>query len=71
MSAVVRGIGMLHSLAHRLKLRTRSVLAPIVVEKGLGSTRAGTKAKGLDILLMYIEVDVVDPVIVSIPLFSS
>ncbi|KAJ3195013.1 Microtubule-associated protein, microtubule dynamics during spindle orientation [Irineochytrium annulatum] len=37
--------------------KTRHVLAPIIVEKCLGSTRAGTKAKGIEVLLMYIEVE--------------
>ncbi|KAJ3032355.1 Microtubule-associated protein, microtubule dynamics during spindle orientation, partial [Rhizophlyctis rosea] len=46
--------------------KTRSVIVPMVVDKGLGSTRAGTKAKALEILLMYIEIDIAEPVIEDI-----
>ncbi|TPX69294.1 hypothetical protein SpCBS45565_g02541 [Spizellomyces sp. 'palustris'] len=46
--------------------KTRSVLASMVVDKCLGSNRAGTKAKALDVLMMYIEIDVADPVIEDI-----
>jgi cytoskeleton-associated protein 5 len=35
------------------------------VEKCFGSARAGTKAKANDIILMYAEIDVADPVVVS------
>ncbi|KAJ3170087.1 Microtubule-associated protein, microtubule dynamics during spindle orientation [Geranomyces variabilis] len=46
--------------------KTRSVIAPMVVDKTMGSNRAGTRQKGLDILLMYIEIDVAEPVIQEI-----
>ncbi|KAJ3162133.1 Microtubule-associated protein, microtubule dynamics during spindle orientation [Geranomyces michiganensis] len=46
--------------------KTRSVIAPIVVEKALGSNRTGLRQKGQDILLMYIEIDVAEPVIEEI-----
>ncbi|KAJ3300457.1 Microtubule-associated protein, microtubule dynamics during spindle orientation [Borealophlyctis nickersoniae] len=46
--------------------KTRSVLVPMVVDKGLGSTRAGTKAKALDLLMMFIEIDIAEPVIEDI-----
>ncbi|RUP27265.1 hypothetical protein BC936DRAFT_138746 [Jimgerdemannia flammicorona] len=45
--------------------RTRETVIPAVVEKCFGSTRAGTKAKALELILMYIEIDVADPVVVS------
>lgn len=45
--------------------RTKSAVVPAVVEKCLSSTRAGTKAKALDLILLYVEVDTPDPVIVS------
>ncbi|KAJ3412335.1 Microtubule-associated protein, microtubule dynamics during spindle orientation [Chytridiales sp. JEL 0842] len=37
--------------------KTRNVIAPMVVEKCLGSTRTGTKLKGMEVLMMYIEVE--------------
>lgn len=43
--------------------RTKSVVVPAVVEKCLSSTRAGTKAKALELILLYVEVDSADPVI--------
>jgi hypothetical protein len=44
--------------------RTKNVVVPAVVEKCLSSTRAGTKAKALELILLYVEVDSADPVIV-------
>ncbi|ORX94275.1 ARM repeat-containing protein [Basidiobolus meristosporus CBS 931.73] len=46
--------------------RTRESVVPGVVEKCFGSTRAGTKAKAVELLLLYIEVDVPDPVVESV-----
>ncbi|TPX57138.1 hypothetical protein PhCBS80983_g04029 [Powellomyces hirtus] len=46
--------------------KTRGVIASMVVDKCMGSTRAGTRQKALDILLMYMEIDVADPVIEEI-----
>ncbi|KAI8822123.1 armadillo-type protein, partial [Fimicolochytrium jonesii] len=46
--------------------KTRSVLASSIVDKCLGSVRAGTRQKALDVLLMYIEIDVADPIIEEI-----
>ncbi|KFH73222.1 hypothetical protein MVEG_00443 [Podila verticillata NRRL 6337] len=43
--------------------RTKSAVVPAVVEKCLSSTRTGTKAKALDLILLYVEVDTPDPVI--------
>ncbi|KAF9924030.1 Microtubule-associated protein, microtubule dynamics during spindle orientation [Linnemannia zychae] len=43
--------------------RTKNIVVPAVVEKCLSSTRAGTKAKALDLILLYVEVDSPDPVI--------
>ncbi|KAI9333804.1 armadillo-type protein [Obelidium mucronatum] len=37
--------------------KTRSTLVPIVVDKGLAHTRAGTRQRSLDVLLMYVEVE--------------
>lgn len=44
-------------------LRTRSNVVAAIVEKCLGSTRAGTKAKAMDVCLMYVELDCGEPVI--------
>ena len=44
-------------------LRTRSNALPAIVEKCLGSTRAGTKSKAIDVCLMYVELDAGEPVI--------
>ncbi|KAF9908102.1 Microtubule-associated protein, microtubule dynamics during spindle orientation [Linnemannia zychae] len=43
--------------------RTKNIVVPAVVEKCLSSTRAGTKAKALELILLYVEVDSPDPVI--------
>ena len=37
--------------------RTREVVAPALVEKCLGSTRAGTKNHAIELLLQYVEVE--------------
>jgi len=37
--------------------RTREVVAPALVEKCLGSTRAGTKNQAIGLLLQYVEVE--------------
>ena len=44
-------------------IRTRSAVVPALVEKCLGSTRAGTKQKAIDSCLMYVELDTGEPVI--------
>lgn len=48
----------------RLISRTRGITIPGIVEKCLSSARAGTKAKAIEALLLYVEVDVPDPVLV-------
>jgi cytoskeleton-associated protein 5 len=47
-------------------VRTRSQVLTPLVEKGLPSTRAATKASALEALLLYIELDVAGPVIEDI-----
>ncbi|KAF9584426.1 Microtubule-associated protein, microtubule dynamics during spindle orientation [Lunasporangiospora selenospora] len=42
---------------------TKSDVVPAVVEKCLSATRTGTKAKALELILLYVEVDTPDPVI--------
>ncbi|EIW68411.1 hypothetical protein TREMEDRAFT_71988 [Tremella mesenterica DSM 1558] len=37
--------------------RTRSDVMPAIVDKALGSTRTGTKRKGMDLAAMYVEVE--------------
>ncbi|KAL1917720.1 uncharacterized protein VTP21DRAFT_3554 [Calcarisporiella thermophila] len=46
--------------------RSRDAVVPTLVEKCLGSSRAGTRNKAVEILLMYIEVDVADPVVAEV-----
>ena len=50
---------------------TRETVVPAIVEKCLGATKAGTKQKATDILLLYAEIDVADPVVVNIILLLS
>ncbi|CAG8484013.1 10579_t:CDS:10 [Racocetra fulgida] len=40
--------------------------APNPIKQGLGSSRAGTKNKAVELILTYIEVDVPDPVVVKL-----
>ncbi|KAK4207546.1 armadillo-type protein [Rhypophila decipiens] len=47
-------------------VRARSHAIPPIVEKGLSSTRAATKASALEALLLFIELDVAAPVIEDI-----
>lgn len=42
---------------------THEAVVPAVVEKCLGATRAGTKNKAIDLILMYIQVDTPDPIV--------
>lgn len=44
-------------------LRTRGVTIASIVEKGLPSTRAAIKTSAIEALLLYIELDVSDPVV--------
>jgi cytoskeleton-associated protein 5 len=37
--------------------RTRSLAVPMIIEKSFASVRSGTRAKALDLLLMYIEIE--------------
>ncbi|CAG8714523.1 7634_t:CDS:10, partial [Racocetra persica] len=49
-----------------IKQVIRSSIIPAIVEKGLGSSRTGTKTKAVELILTYIEVDVPDPVVVNV-----
>ncbi|EON95732.1 putative spindle pole body component alp14 protein [Phaeoacremonium minimum UCRPA7] len=52
--------------------RTRGSTVTPIVEKGLSSTRAATKASALEALLLYIELDVPGPIIEDIlPVLSA
>ncbi|CAI2189255.1 12155_t:CDS:10, partial [Funneliformis geosporum] len=44
-------------------LRARASIIPAVVDKGFGSSRSGTKSKALELILLYIEVDIPDPIV--------
>jgi hypothetical protein len=46
--------------------RSRGIAIPGIVEKCLSSTRAATRAKAVEALLLYVEVDTPDPVLVCI-----
>jgi cytoskeleton-associated protein 5 len=53
-------------------VRTRNSTVTPIIEKGLSSTRAATKASALEALLLYIELDVAAPVIEDLlPVFSA
>lgn len=40
-------------------------MIPALVEKCLGATKAGTKQKATDIILLYAEIDTPEPVLVN------
>ncbi|CAI2179034.1 13105_t:CDS:10 [Funneliformis geosporum] len=44
-------------------LRVRASIIPAVVDKGFGSSRSGTKSKAIELILLYIEVDIPDPIV--------
>ena len=44
-------------------VRSRSVCVPLLAEKGLGSSRAGTKQKAVAALLLFVEIDAPGPVL--------
>lgn len=50
--------------------RARPFAVTGIVEKCLSSARAGTKAKAIEALLLFVEVDTPDPVLVSIPILT-
>jgi cytoskeleton-associated protein 5 len=45
-------------------LSTRESVIPGLVQKCLGAPKAGTKQKATDIILLYAEIDVADPIVV-------
>ena len=56
----------------KLIIRTRPDVTPSLVEKTLGSVRAGTKKKGTELCCMYVEVENSgEGVIVSDPALNS
>lgn len=50
--------------------RTRSEVVPALVDKCLGSTRAGTKNKAIELILLYVEVENQGEGVVVSTLFS-
>ncbi|ANB11697.1 Stu2p [Sugiyamaella lignohabitans] len=52
-------------------LRTRATTVAPLVEKGLSSSRAGTRQSATDVLLWYIELDTPDPVIEELTPFLT
>lgn len=43
---------------------SRETVVPALVEKCLGAMKAGTKQKATEVILLYAEIDVADPVVV-------
>ena len=41
------------------------MIVPALVQKCLGAAKTGTKQRATDIILLYAEIDVPDPVVVS------
>jgi chorismate mutase len=55
-----------------LRIRTRSHTITPIVEKGLSSTRAATKASSLEAILLYIELDTAAPIVEDLlPILSN
>lgn len=50
---------------------TRETIIPSLVEKCLGATKAGTKQKATDIILLYAEIDTPEPILVSILVYKQ
>lgn len=50
---------------HTIRYSTREIMIPALVEKCLGATKAGTKQKATDIILLYAEIDTPEPVLVN------
>lgn len=51
---------------------TRETIITALVEKCLGATKAGTKQKATDIILLYAEIDTPEPVLVrTLLIFQS
>jgi hypothetical protein len=48
-------------------VRSRGIAIPGIVEKCLSSARAGTRNKAIEALLLFVEVDIPDPVLVHSP----
>lgn len=44
---------------------------PSLIEKGLGATRAPTKAKALDIILEYVALDTGEPITTELSAFMT
>jgi len=52
--------------------RTRTDVVPSLVDKALGSVRAGTKKKGVELCCMYVEVENAgEGVVVSFMIFTE
>jgi protein STU2 len=52
-------------------VRSRGIAIPGIVEKCLSSSRAGTRNKAVEALLLFVEVDIPDPVLVHFPLLNG
>lgn len=56
----------LENAPEEIAVKTRGTVVPVVCEKVLASTRTDARMKGMEILMLYMEIDVPDPVIEKI-----
>ncbi|KAG4099233.1 ARM repeat-containing protein [Neocallimastix lanati (nom. inval.)] len=56
----------LENAPEEIAIKTRGTVVPVICEKVLSSTRTDARLKGMEILLLYMEIDVPDPVIEKI-----
>ncbi|ORX61016.1 ARM repeat-containing protein [Piromyces finnis] len=56
----------LENAPEEIATKTRGTVVPVICEKVLASTRTDARMKGIEILLLYMEIDVPDPVIEKI-----
>ncbi|ORX82097.1 ARM repeat-containing protein [Anaeromyces robustus] len=56
----------LENAPEEIAMKTRGTVVPVISEKVLSSTRTDARLKGMEILLLYMEIDVPDPVIEKI-----
>jgi len=56
----------LENAPEEIAMKTRGTVVPVIGEKVLASTRTDARMKGIEILLLYMEIDVPDPIIEKI-----
>ncbi|KAK6505301.1 Microtubule-associated protein, microtubule dynamics during spindle orientation [Arthrobotrys musiformis] len=74
-AAQLEGINCLHAFlqfgGQNAGVRSRPHTIPALAEKGIVSTKAATKAKAIDVLLLYVELDTPTPIIEDLLPFLS